>query len=891
MAQLDALLKTYGVKRETLKRVVSEKHRNTLAQGVGGDWESLATFIGVPRGDIDDIKDEYRKPLDRRLAMMRRWHELWGEEATYLLFVEGLRQIGRRDLIQNVLNDCKSHDQLSSLVNKASHKDIPLMVVIVIVFLLTIMIMSTIKPRDSVSHGHINTTRIEHVNYLSDFHVQTIKYDHKAQINCSNSPESDLPIIHPLFVGRENDMHQVLRRVATAHIVNINGAPGFGKSTLAIHVGYEIFKNGTSVRYVNVEDKLFYYQCKSNKKATPTSDSNANVTVAQTHKSSRSLTKLSRSSLSISRSQSLELSSQNENLFDELQRWSETIKCNNVLILDNCDDILISNFRQKFLKLINVLVKKSNFKLHIIIVSRERLLFLDSFDYWTVRELNQSASVELLDRIAPAIDNQSLNTVAKLVEGCPLALKVIGQLFHIRGVQLVHKVKKGLISTLDEVSDQEQRFRVIMDVAFNRLGILKECGFVLSLFPGSFDETAGNAIVQKECWETYLKHSLLNEYSLAFNYRYKMHRLIKEYLQEKVSTSENITFITKFKTYFEELLLTNEKRQDESDAQKYTLSLDLHNLHYLKELLLIESHLSSKELAVLAFLSDLKLIQPEQLHRHHLLYIRHIDEVCPYLNPNLCGQLYTNIFRYLYQQCKCETLSAYIQNIFNSPCINYFQCHVVSYLQDLYASGLVHLSEDESSYIHLVVGSHCNGGYYTTKNPAIGSKEYLYVSIILSLSGTLLNCLLFHRVFHRANANRCCKFLLGCASAALSVKVTIAFFIGIIMLFYMIIQPALLIFELNIRTAARHLRILEIISKSVCQYNIIVSFITMMFICTFKSVLPIILRLSTFTTNVIVRNCVISCDDSLIWFTVSSIILLVHLSIPHYCCQFIPLCV
>lgn len=48
-------------------------------------------------------KDEYRKPLDRRLAMMRRWHKLWGSEATYLRLIKGLRQIGRRDLIDRLM--------------------------------------------------------------------------------------------------------------------------------------------------------------------------------------------------------------------------------------------------------------------------------------------------------------------------------------------------------------------------------------------------------------------------------------------------------------------------------------------------------------------------------------------------------------------------------------------------------------------------------------------------------------------------------------------------------------------------------------------------------------------------------------------------------------------
>ena len=45
--------------------------------------------------------------------------------------VEGLRQTGRRNLIQNVLNDCKS--QLSSLAKKAKYKHVSLMAGIVFV--------------------------------------------------------------------------------------------------------------------------------------------------------------------------------------------------------------------------------------------------------------------------------------------------------------------------------------------------------------------------------------------------------------------------------------------------------------------------------------------------------------------------------------------------------------------------------------------------------------------------------------------------------------------------------------------------------------------------------------------------------------------------------------
>ena len=726
---LESILKTYDVSKKTLKRSTIEDHRNKIAQKVGGDWESLATFIGVPPEDVDDIKDKYREPLVRRLAMMRRWHELWGKEATYLRLVEGLRLIGRRDLIEFVVGilNCQQPDKYSrALINLGQSrlkKVIKSEFWAKMILLMAFVVFSTVniifhKPVLKVSDFYNITSTEKHQVTNTTSHPQRVAFDHGIR-NCS-FPESDLPMIHPLFVGRENDVYQVLRKVARAHIVNINGAPGFGKSTLAIHVGYEIVKNGTSVRYINVEDKLSSI-VNQMQKSEETAGSNTESDVHLERKSSRSLIEFSRSLLSVSiRGKSLR--SKNENLFEQLQRWSETVKCTSVLILDNCDDILVGTFRHEFLTLINSLVLKSHFLLHIIIVSRERLLYVNSFETWTVRELNQAASVQLLDKLAPAMDNESLTSVAELVEGCPLALKVIGQLLHIYGAPLINKVEKKLITVLDKASVQEQRFRVIMDVAFNRLGDLKDCGYVLSLFPGSFDERAGDAIVQEECLETYLKHSLLNDYSLAFNYRYKMHRLIKEYLQEKMSLSANTNFVARFKKHFETMLLTYVIKQEIDNTEKYVLSLELHNLNYLRELLLTDTHLSAEELAVLVFLFDIKLIQLEELHRYYALYIKNIREVCLLLTPKLCGQMYKKIVKHMYQQCRCETFTAYIHNFYISSCMEHFQCEVVSVLQDLYTSGVLQLSNNESSYIDLVVAFHCSMRYF--------SRGYFIISLI-----------------------------------------------------------------------------------------------------------------------------------------------------------------
>ena len=738
---------------------------------------------------------------------MRKWHELWGKEATYLKLEDGLRQIGRRDLIEFVVGLLRRGGQ--QLANKEPQRapaplhnwcnfrfsclrNIGLVLAsLFVVLILTIVLMSynlsTVNDKLSLTE-HYNNNIITSTRQNQDNVTTYLQKTTMFHIRNCSFPENDLPTIHPPFIGRENDIYQVLRRVANAHIVNINGAPGFGKSTLAIYIGYEIFKNGTSVRYINVEDKvssIVNQLQKSEGEAMPEFTSNTNVHQAQTN----ALIEFRRFLLSVMPINP-KLRSKYENFFEELQMWSETIKCTSVLILDNCDDILVSPAREKFLSLINSLVLKSHFLLHIIIVSHEKLLYLDSFDSWIVRELNQSASVQLLDKLAPAIDNESLVTVAELVEGCPLALKVIGQLLHIHGALLIQKMKIELITILDKASDQKQRFRAIMNVAFNGLGDLKDCGHVLSLFPGSFDESAGNAIVQEKCLETYVKHSLLNDYSLALNYRYKMHRLIKEYLQEKISISEYTTFKTRFRKYFETLLLTFAKKQEIDDMEKYALSLESHNLLFLGILLLNDIHTSSEKLAILALLVDVKLMQLEQLYGYYALYIKKLYEVCLLLNSKLCGQLYTNVVSHLYQQCKCETIMAYVQNLFVTPCTEHFQCEVVSYLQELHILRVLQLSDNELSYITVVAGSYCNTG-----------RVYRAVGIVLPLNLIIYIIILLYGVSNAYGVKcmRCVLFL--CLSLELVLHIFYEYY------------------DVNIVTVP-HLRIWEIILFCLCQYAI-----------------------------------------------------------------------
>ena len=86
---LDELITASGLSRGALeRRVVSEEHRLKIAMEIGKDWEILATFIKVPPRDVDDIKQEHTQQANMRVFLMRRWHELYGSEATYLKLID-----------------------------------------------------------------------------------------------------------------------------------------------------------------------------------------------------------------------------------------------------------------------------------------------------------------------------------------------------------------------------------------------------------------------------------------------------------------------------------------------------------------------------------------------------------------------------------------------------------------------------------------------------------------------------------------------------------------------------------------------------------------------------------------------------------------------------------
>lgn len=295
--------------------------------------------------------------------------------------------------------------------------------------------------------------------------------------NCSQGVGHDLPLLYGVFIGRENDISMVMEKAKKANIFNINGAPGFGKSTLAIHVGYRLVNSCISVRYINMEElswrTLSEFTDESERRYMYETKLKSN---SKLHDEAMAVT-IKSSSLENSTllSESSSTAEPGYQFTDKLKKWSQGINQTTYMIFDNADVIHPSTFRTNinFVDLISFLVENSKLHLHILVVSQEQLLLLEHFDRWVVKELNQEASIELLRKLAPDIAGSQLSTIAELLQGCPIALKVVGNILHIHGQEIIQELENELeqhpLDVLDKVSDQRQRFRHIMDLIFSKL--------------------------------------------------------------------------------------------------------------------------------------------------------------------------------------------------------------------------------------------------------------------------------------------------------------------------------------------------------------------------------------------------------------------------------------
>ena len=761
LPSFDELVAARGLTSNDLNSSMKSEHTNEIAKLIGNSWEILATEIGLPPEDVHDIKEVHLHPLDRRRALMRVWEDRYGSAATYRKMAISLKKIRNRRLTEKVLDLCKSrknHEARNRQFKVFSAESDVLGIkrhykVITVLFVSSLFVYHIFVSAPSVvtmltSHSLPNSNELQN----------TKKFNNRSHFN---ETFHDLPNLRSVFVDRIEAIKNITDKLMGANLVNICGAPAFGKSTVAIKTGYKLLEDhNTTVRYVNLEEALYLFSMPSHHERGSQPSTTSSVTseiehdlVYETNEHSVSLTThtdyhtLSSIELDLDR-------------LKELNDWSENISNMTVLIFDNCDSVLMhtDSLRNKFFDLIYLLIEKSQHLLHIIVVSQEKLQLLDNFEQFEVKELDEISSVELLEELAPSITRNQSKTFARLVQGCPLALKVIGKMVDLYSNQsIINGIEEELIKRpldiLNRVSDQRQQFRSIMNLVFLKHNVLNDCGYIVSLFPGSFSREAGIAVFTAYCLDAYLRQSLLDEYALYHQLRYKMHRLIKEYLRENVKRNEELVFEKRFSEFYRNFLLSYAKKRIFNDLDTHLLKSEEHNIDFYQKVLLSKliHELSQEELAVVAFLIVNGYAKIQQVKLYNVIdcvvYLQNTSNICQYLNPIICRRIITLTMKYCYCNCQIGGYSQKQEFDFVT-CMSFLQC---DWIQDIYSlMQEMNISLVEETSFKQIINDRCEvkiSIYLKLTLLIVTWCSFMFISFVAAKSKSILCLLYFVNVY------------------------------------------------------------------------------------------------------------------------------------------------
>ena len=277
--------------------------------------------------------------------------------------------------------------------------------------------------------GIILVTGFVLVQYLGVMDIITpLRY----QLNIVQS--KSLPYPSKTFVGRQEKLEELTEYISFSNdnfrIVNLVGAPGIGKSTLAIHIGHKMIAAGVTIHYVDIADFP---------------DEQVQQVLAE---------KIL---------ESAQIVTDKVGNFYHLLKWARSCQYwYNLLILDNCDDAL-NNQKEKFQEAIERIVKES-VNIKVLMTSREISLHLDYLKQCKTYELSLKSACDLLIEKVPVevnLTSENREAIAKLTGKIPLALQIIASLLMLPSPpspeEIIRELEKRPIKTLSHDKLPENR--------------------------------------------------------------------------------------------------------------------------------------------------------------------------------------------------------------------------------------------------------------------------------------------------------------------------------------------------------------------------------------------------------------------------------------------------
>ncbi|XP_067020411.1 uncharacterized protein [Acropora muricata] len=429
--------------------------------------------------------------------------------------------------------------------------------------------------------------------------------------NTSQLPDSHLPDEVVKFYGRSHIVNILLEHIMQPIVTTkvgifvITGGPGFGKTTVAIKVGYKLLNHSENI-------VLF---CSLRSKATVN------------HVATSMILSCSKNHFQPP-----------EDPQHWLRNWSKQQQQRIAFILDNAEDVLESGNQAEFVTLLKDMKIFSKGNITFIVTSR-KLIKDPSVKEVRLTPLSPDEAKKLIESKVDEIEKVKLSQTEKLVELCgcvPLALCIVGSLVSdYTEDQLIRCLEEKPMDVLKEDLSDDNSVEKAIKTSFDSLDNSEQKALLLlSAFPGSFDSTAAKALISSSCPEQpellilrSLKNRSLVEKTAPK--RYHVHQLIQAYAkkigQAEYSQGEKEAF-----THFTSRLVDNANMYWSKDKCKESIEAfneDRHNFEYFLQFYLQGSNFQD----------------PSLLKENLMTLVEEFSQKCLYLEMCLLPSIYVKL--------------------------------------------------------------------------------------------------------------------------------------------------------------------------------------------------------------------------------------------------------
>lgn len=110
---LNEILSRHGLEKKHLERKIPAEMLLKMAQLLD-DWTMTGYYLGFEKQNLDDIQIDNRSEERRRVALLKKWEERQGEEATYLKLAEAFHHRQKIAAVEKLCERLREMDGGSS---------------------------------------------------------------------------------------------------------------------------------------------------------------------------------------------------------------------------------------------------------------------------------------------------------------------------------------------------------------------------------------------------------------------------------------------------------------------------------------------------------------------------------------------------------------------------------------------------------------------------------------------------------------------------------------------------------------------------------------------------------------------------------------------------------